>query len=297
MDDITTIVDSLLSDVVVMVDSIIKPGKYDSWTIIDETTAIKHMDRSAFLHHVTGLPKGMCGYFDTIGLRPGDRFDIALLVYGDTYNAHIERGAKNGYCHRLFWESKLEHKIKEIFDYDFIESSGDYPYMTFNRITNTEFEVFFSDGQFLNLESDEESYAGSRIDDELFERLIRRKSDREIEVIVGEISMDEMIPVEKKVVLAKRIIRDRAISSFVKHRADYRCEICGVVGFLKEGGGRYAEAHHLLELGKMNDNIRSEHPDYMICVCPTCHRIIHYGISDELESRRAMLRNNTRSRT
>ena len=135
------------------------------------------------------------------------------------------------------------------------------------------------------------------IDDELFERLIRRKSDREIEVIVGEISMDEMIPVEKKVVLAKRIIRDRAISSFVKHRADYRCEICGVVGFLKEGGGRYAEAHHLLELGKMNDNIRSEHPDYMICVCPTCHRIIHYGISDELESRRAMLRNNTRSRT
>jgi hypothetical protein len=179
----------------------------------------------------------------------------------------------------------LQSKIQEIFDYDFVRSSGDYPYMTFNRVSDLEFEVFFSDGKSVELESDEGVYSGCSIDDDLFQRLIARKSDRELEVIIGEISMDDMISVEKKVIFAKRIIRDRAIASYVKERAGYRCEVCGVQGFFKEGGGRYAEAHHLLELGRMKEDSLFEHPDFMICVCPTCHRVIHYGASFELESR------------
>lgn len=260
-------------------------GEYYSWTVIDDDTAIKHMDKSSFEHHGSGIPKGMVGFFDRFDMKPGDRRDIVLRVRGERYDGHIECGSVNGNRYRIFWEMGLQSRIQDIFDYDFVKFSGDYPYMTFNRIDDTEFEVFFSDGKTVELESDEEYYSGHPIDDDLFERLVARKSDRELEVIIGEISMDNMIPVEKKVTFAKRIIRDRAIASYVKERAGYRCEICGVQGFFKEGGGKYAEAHHLLELGRMKEDSLFEHPDFMICVCPTCHRVIHYGAGFELKSR------------
>jgi hypothetical protein len=77
----------------------------------------------------------------------------------------------------------------------------------------------------------------------------------------------------KKAKIVESFVRNKVFSDYVKKRAEYRCEICGVEGFLMANGGRYAEAHHKEELA-----IRGwDHPDNMICVCPTCHREIHFG--------------------
>ena len=152
-----------------------------------------------------------------------------MRLRGERYSAHIERGSKNGFRYRIFWEMKLQSRIQDIFDYDFVRSSGDFPFMTFNRIKDDEYEVFFSDGKRVEIESDEGIYPGCLMDDELFERLISRRSDRELEVIIGEISMDDMIPVERKVVFAKRVIRDRAIASHVKERARFLCKLAASI--------------------------------------------------------------------
>lgn len=89
---------------------------------------------------------------------------------------------------------------------------------------------------------------------------------------------------EKRQVMAEEISRNERYAKEVKERANYRCQICGCEGFDMEGGGKYAEAHHVLELAKH----LIDDPRIMICVCPTCHRIIHYGTEEELRKREAM---------
>ena len=58
-----------------------------------------------------------------------------------------------------------------------------------------------------------------------------------------------------------------------------RCKICNELGFKKENGERYAEVHHIQELAKSGFDI----PSNIICICPRCHRILHYGSSEEIE--------------
>jgi len=91
---------------------------------------------------------------------------------------------------------------------------------------------------------------------------------------------DEPASIKSRICTA--ISRNKQYAEAVKLRAGYKCEICGVMGFKKAGGGLYAEAHHVGELAKT----RIDNPNVMICVCPTCHRIIHYGTQGELEKRR-----------
>ncbi len=76
--------------------------------------------------------------------------------------------------------------------------------------------------------------------------------------------------------LAEFLMRDPGIAKYVKDRAGYACEICGEPGFERSGGGLYAEAHHMDSISLH----RKDDVDRMICVCATCHRVIHYGTGD-----------------
>lgn len=94
-------------------------------------------------------------------------------------------------------------------------------------------------------------------------------------------------PVKEKKRVFTTLSRNKAYADAVKLRAQYKCEICGVLGFLKPDGSRYAEAHHIGELAKT----KIDNPSVMICVCPTCHRVIHYGTQEELNKRVEMGKN------
>ena len=87
--------------------------------------------------------------------------------------------------------------------------------------------------------------------------------------------------VRERIRLAKYLARNPACALLVKKKAKYICQICGVVPFIQKNGLPYAEAHHLDELAVA----RLDNPLRMICVCPTCHRIIHYGNDASLKSR------------
>jgi len=81
--------------------------------------------------------------------------------------------------------------------------------------------------------------------------------------------------------MATAIARNKKVSDLIKKKAKYICSICGRIGFVKKNGGLYAEAHHKEELAISLKDI----PSNVICVCPTCHRVIHYGNNESYNKR------------
>jgi len=100
------------------------------------------------------------------------------------------------------------------------------------------------------------------------------RTSQEAESLIEQIS-DEVknTKVVERVRTAKVLVRNPKISRLVKEKNKYICQVCGEKPFVQKNGVPYAEAHHIFELSKT----RIDSPDHMICVCPRCHRIIHYG--------------------
>jgi hypothetical protein len=48
-----------------------KVGKFDSWEIINENTAIKTCDKSFFEHNGSGVPRGISWFFDAEDMQSG----------------------------------------------------------------------------------------------------------------------------------------------------------------------------------------------------------------------------------
>ena len=105
------------------------------------------------------------------------------------------------------------------------------------------------------------------------------EADAEIERL-SEDFKDE--PVKERIKKSKILARNPKFARLVKERASYICEICGQEPFIQKNSLPYAEAHHKYELAKN----RVDNPKNMICVCPLCHKIIHYG-NDESFFKRA----------
>jgi predicted HNH restriction endonuclease len=61
----------------------------------------------------------------------------------------------------------------------------------------------------------------------------------------------------------------------VKSQNQYICQVCGASPFLTRTGQPYAEAHHVTPLHKLESGSLAY--ENVICVCPNCHRKMHYG--------------------
>jgi hypothetical protein len=66
------------------------------------------------------------------------------------------------------------------------------------------------------------------------------------------------------------------VTNLVKtHRGD-TCQLCSTRGFVKRDGQRYCEVHHLFHLSE----VPPDHclgPEYVVVLCATCHRRLHYA--------------------
>ena len=97
---------------------IAKPGvKAFSWTIVDGDTATKTLDKSAFLHRGTGIPKEIRSFFLDRDLAPGERFNVTLSVDGKAYPAHIAMESLGTARTRLFWDSEFASLLHRSFPY------------------------------------------------------------------------------------------------------------------------------------------------------------------------------------
>jgi 5-methylcytosine-specific restriction endonuclease McrA len=74
--------------------------------------------------------------------------------------------------------------------------------------------------------------------------------------------------------------RPSAITRYVKQTRGSTCQLCGYKGFKKRNGKLYCEVHHIFHLSK-NPPPMCLGPEYLVVVCATCHRRMHYAdVSD-----------------
>ena len=95
------------------------------------------------------------------------------------------------------------------------------------------------------------------------------------------------IPVPVKAVTGKRMIswnRSGIIRNQALEMAEYRCEVETThESFIAERNYKlYMEGHHVIPMKKQM-NFKNSLDVYanIVCLCPTCHRKIHYGVKDD----------------
>lgn len=89
-----------------------------------------------------------------------------------------------------------------------------------------------------------------------------------------------------------RVRRDARCLKTALERADYKCQISDKhATFQTKHGNTYMEGHHLIPCTPKNATIyynlykiNIDSPDNIVCLCPMCHRAVHYG-NTELKKR------------
>ena len=114
-------------------------GKYDSWEIIDEKTAVKHCDKSFFEHNGSGVPKGICWYFGADELDSGETISLRLLFDSNEYTGRVSNESSDRRRVRIFWNADLG---REFAKYRMSDVSA-----KFVHISDTTYEISFSGGE------------------------------------------------------------------------------------------------------------------------------------------------------
>jgi 5-methylcytosine-specific restriction protein A len=70
--------------------------------------------------------------------------------------------------------------------------------------------------------------------------------------------------------------RPSPVTRYVKRVRGATCQLCGELGFVKRNGKRYCEVHHLFHLSK-SPPPKCLAPEYLVVLCATCHRRMHYA--------------------
>lgn len=90
---------------------------------------------------------------------------------------------------------------------------------------------------------------------------------------LGKISRAKAL--RRKTLTVNRIIRDNALSRFLKALYDSHCQICNYT-FMVPGGRNYAETHHIRPLGIPHNGKDQE--TNMVTLCPLHHAMFDYGV-------------------
>ena len=82
-------------------------GKFDSWEIIDEETAVKTCDKSFFEYNGSGVPKEICWFFDAEDLSSGETKAIKVVYNGEEYTGKVANDTTDRRRVRIFWSADL----------------------------------------------------------------------------------------------------------------------------------------------------------------------------------------------
>lgn len=145
-------------------------------------------------------------------------------------------------------------------------------------------QYLYSDLEFLTLDQ-----RGHRMYSAGFNNYYRFACGKEFAGIHDRISiMDTEMPVaEVKVQSVKVQKRSSIIKIHAIEAADYRCEINSdhTTFTAKNTGHPYMEGHHALPM-RLQSKFDKSLDVYanIVCLCPICHRFLHYGVEIEKEN-------------
>lgn len=109
-------------------------GVFDSWTIVDELTAVKKCDKSFFDYNGSGVPKGICWFFEAEYLELGQVIRFEVLYQGQTFDLRIQNESSDRRRVRLFWSAELGKLLAPYKDLEGAKA-------TFQRVGDHTFEL------------------------------------------------------------------------------------------------------------------------------------------------------------
>ena len=235
------------------------------------TAELWERDNSVSLYLETGYPfmSDMLSSLDRINQRlhrdyvipPQGKISHSIRLYNDSFSIK-DRDTWDGFCEWAITElKKLIPCAVEL-------------HMSFKG----------DDVQEEQYDSVSESYADPEIKSEVAFRAAKTHSPEEASRLIEELAHKYDFNTVKLTQVARTCARNQYFSQLVKERDNYVCQICGCEGFMRKDGSRYAEAHHIYELSTH----LIDDPRIMICVCPTCHRVLHHGSEEAIEERKAL---------
>lgn len=113
---------------------LIKTGQFDSWTIVDENTAIKKCDKSFYDYNGSGVPKGICWFFGADNLDLGQVIRLRLQYHEKEYEGLVRNESSDRRRVRIFWNADLGKQLA-----GFREAEGSTA--IFQRIDDSAFEL------------------------------------------------------------------------------------------------------------------------------------------------------------
>jgi 5-methylcytosine-specific restriction protein A len=248
-----------------------------SWTIESGSVACKLLDKSAFLHHGTGIPVEIRPFFLGKELANGERQPITLVYQNLEYSAHIAKETEHSRT-RLFWNSDFANLLKQNFPHHYhLYQQGQQPAST------------------------------------LILRLQRLKGFDSYQIcFAGEVAEESLIAdVAAEEIESEGIAKESAKEGSVKHYYGKRYErsprnrldairihglSCNACGFSFEKiygarGADYIEVHHIKPIHTYEQEQHVNPRTDLITVCSNCHRMIHRDLSNilSIEAVRALI--------
>ena len=241
--------------------SIDYPIESHSWRAISDTVAIKVLDKSAFLHHGSGVPRNFKVFFGLDILSPGQKIDITLVHKGTLFDAHFEMD-KLLERMRLFWRTDFSELLQsslpdwyQAFSQN-KELDSDRPEMRLQKLSDSEYQVDFIRPTEIKLD----------IDADVAEETLTRSEGA------------------TKYSYSKRYERDPENRKKAIEIHGSKCCICGFDFELVYGerGKGFIEVHHTKPLSEIEGEMEIDPETDLVPVCSNCHRMIHRRKDDVL---------------
>jgi hypothetical protein len=225
-----------------------------SWVIYSPKVAVKQMDKSAFLHGGTGVPRNVSFFFN---FDPADeRKSVSLVHAGKQYEGHLSPDVENQRV-RLFWQATFSKLIEELMPgrhSQFINDDDQTVAPAEMRFVKEADDVFMVEF----LEPETIIADAENLDEEPSGSTARKEGTA-------------------KTVTSTHYERDPQNRLDAIRIHGHRCVACGfdfgqVYG---EWGEGYIEVHHLIPLAEADEDHEVNPATDLAPVCANCHRMIH----------------------
>jgi len=226
-----------------------------SWKVLSDDIAIKNLGKSAFLHHVTGIPNEIRPFFGLENFLDGENRPTKLLYKENIFAAHFYVDPNTRL--RLSWKSDFSTVLKNELPDWFDKFSNDEEY--YDKPPAMRFKA---------LPFDEGKYEISLIFPDFIEQDIESEKAEEFESkSEGSVKRYHGKRYERSAENRKRAI-------------EYHGTTCIVCGFdfekiYGERGKGFIEIHHTKPLGLLTEETTIDPKTDLIPVCSNCHRMIH----------------------
>ena len=210
------------------------------------------------------------------GKKANNDHPIMLKEYYGKYIQEVRGGkistvkhyydALNNISRRLKAKGLIEESIYEIVDLDQLKSVRD---------------ILYSDPDFISLDT-----RGQRMYSCGLNNYIRFASGEDFQKLKGKIQkMDVALEPEPPIIIEQQVWkRSNILRIQALTYADYKCEMDNShETFITETTGKpYMEGHHAIPM-RLQDKFEHSLDVYanLICLCPICHRRIHYGLKED----------------